>query len=215
MEVALRIDTKERTKKGVRSHYPKGSVVAGRTSLQTRVKWIEILGELMAPWRRAEFARFPYYSEAAAIWKTGWFDAWVSLERSRSINGFWDATYVNQIWSEITGDGSVFANLPNDPRGDVHCTQVWQWGIGELSKLFVVAVDSDDFGLLDRAEYSKDSELRFGPLWGLDYENDLLLSADSLSKINDRRTVFYPRYNRVVPKSLFKDLRNTDLGFKA
>jgi hypothetical protein len=178
-------------------------VITGKTSLQIRVKWIEIAGRLCQECnpRHGDLIR--------ALWRKQWRDAWDALEADRVVNGLWNEMLINQAWNDITADGTLLGALPMDPRGDVHVTETWGWTRRERQRFLVLAVDGDDLAYTERGDYERDGNPHFGPLWGIDYANDLGLSAGTLAEIDDPTFAFNPRYNQRVSLTQFTDQRTT------
>ena len=210
MEIALRTQPYEAIKAKYVCRRPRGAVVTGCTTAKIVAKWVEIVGDLMAPYKREQFRRFPYYQQIVAIWRPAWRDSWLAVDRLPSGTNEVHKDFVKWLgaWKEITADGVLLEALPLDPRGDVHVTDTWVWGAMERKLFFVVGVASEDVHLLDNDEYEHEGTLYRGPRWRLDYEAELGLGAEDRNAINDPARVFHPRLNHPVSRSLFRDQRD-------
>ena len=210
MEIALRTQPYEAVKAKYTCRKPRGAVVTGCTRAKIVAKWVEIVGDLLAPHKREQFRGFAYYNHIVSVWRPAWRDSWMAVDRLPTGTNEIHKDFARWLgaWKEITADGTLLDALPRDPRGDVHVTDTWVWGSQERMLFFVVSVASEDVHLLDNDEYEHGGTLYCGPRWRLDYEADLGLSAEDRNAIDDPARVFHPRLNHPVSRSLFRDQRD-------
>jgi hypothetical protein len=222
MEVCLRVRPLEKVTTKHTCRKPRGAVVTGKTRAHIVAKWVEIVGDLLAPYKRAQFTGFPYYDIIVAAWRQEWQDIWLAADRMATGTNevIKDTATWEQAWSDMTADGTLLADLPDDPRGDVHVTATFVWGPGERSQFFIINTDTEDLALLAGIEntgaqhtpYEIDGVFYTGPRWRVDYETDLALSPQTVADINDLEHVFHPRLNYQVSQAAFRDQRFEGIG---
>ena len=110
-------------------------VVVSISSQRIKHKWIEILGDLFTPEKRAAFQGFNYASSIEAIWNEEFRTVWRALDNGEMSLG--------EAWAAIKLSGNVDGGLPLDPSASTNVTNTWVWGQAEMRGYGLASVNDD------------------------------------------------------------------------
>ena len=218
MELALSIDERIVEKQKYTLYRPKGSVLVGMTNERIRRKWVEILGDLFAPYKREQYTKFPYYNQIVPMWNNAWKQAADEMFR-RNITA-------DEAWNIITQSGDIFGNLPLAPgASSTHVTDTWVWSQHERRIFYIVKADQAaaeaslaEGEILTEVWFGKKEIDSDGNLWNehsqgkrfrvpakmANYENNWNLPAISISRIHDLSHALDPDVDRPLHPNLFE-----------
>ena len=214
-EVALRTTEEYNRKTNVTVWRPRGGVVSAFSDRWIRAKWIEIICDLLAPYKRQRFAHLPWAAPLAQSWTPQLRDAWRDWERGRwLLDGETQDARDAAFWTQWIEPRTPLDKMPKEPSGVRPIYEAVLWGSKDLMTTFAIVVEAPS----DAVESMNGEEPR-NEITGLvvpidapravivprrwcDYPSVLGLSQETLDLIADPSVRVMPRYDEPVAAKL-------------
>lgn len=224
-EIALRTTERKLQKAKYLGWRPVGSTIVCCSDHMIRRKWLEIVCDLVAPYKRKGYTALPGYDSLVAAWTPQLREAWLEYDRptkqyklSRLLQ---DDAFPQFVWGEIIEPIGLLEDLPYAPEANVKVYDTWLWSELERKNYFVIVNEDADRQTVQAWQGTEERDADTGevlPELGPDevygptinlavvwkgqvkYETDLGLSGDTLANIADKDKIVHPRFDKPVAK---------------
>ncbi len=211
-ELALRTTEFKNQKTNYLAWRPVGSVIVALSEHQKRRKWLEIVCDLVAPYKRETYKAIPGWQALVDHWTPQLREMWLDIDRPNESFPLGpllqDRPIAQKIWDDNV-DSQLSSALGKEPRGDVDFTDTWLWSEHERKTTFIVS----NFDETDEAHLETYGEKLNGLDAGnivfyskvkVDFKTDIpSLSPETIADIENPDVIVHPKLNVPISKILF------------
>lgn len=190
---------------------PKGTIISIITTHRMRLKWLEIVCDLVSPKKRDQYKTIQGWQYLCEYWTQELRDEWIELGKPNKTYSHGrlleDKTAAQKMWdNRITPD--LINLLGYEPRGYENVTNTWLWSEHERKTLFIVVNnDIDEEQLINEYGlgkfYVKNGTLVATSGARLKYETNAGLSVKTIEDINNQEIVVHPKFDAPIAKTYF------------
>ena len=218
-ELALRTNEFLNKKTKYIAWRPIGSVIVSIDSHTMRLKWLEIVCDLVSPKKRDDFKGIPGWQYLCDHWTKELRSEWIALGKPTTDYPLGrllqDPLAAQKMWDESV-DSQLSSIIGKEPGGVEWLTNTWLWSQKERKELFII-VNADETDNLQvrnwgtRSESYKDGTLVIHPKTKVDWETKLDISSKTKTEITNPAKIINPSFDIPVVKTLVETPNLLDL----
>lgn len=199
---------------------PLGSVISAHKDITIRMKWLEIVCDLVSPQKRNNYKGIPGYQYLCDHWTPELRKQWIDAGRptEEEPHGFIRLSkQCQKIWDEKV-DPSLISTLGKDPTLIKNITDTWLWSEHERKTSFIITnTDIEDYAwdvFGQGKTYVKEGHVIVAPGAIINYATDIGLSQTTLDKIADPNIIVHPRFDLPVAGIYFNSPNLDNISVK-